>query len=182
MSVRHVMLTYEDYCALPDDGKQYEIHEGELVVNPAPTPGHQWVAGNLYIALQRHVRERSLGKLFFAPLDCILDTSTVVQPDLVFVANDRLDRISQRGIEGAPTLAVEVASPSTTLADRGRKMQLYAKFGVTFYWLVDPGVRLIEVFELIDGNYEMLSRTSPSDRARLAPFPDLTIDLAEIWE
>jgi Uma2 family endonuclease len=181
MSVRHVVLTYEDYCALPDDGKQYEIHEGELVVNPAPTPNHQRVAGKLFLALSHHISAHNLGEIYFAPLDCILETSTIVQPDLVFVGNDRLDRISQRGIEGAPTLAVEVASPSTTLVDRGRKMQLYAKFGVPFYWLVDPGVRLVEVFELIGGSYELLARTSPSDRVQLAPFPELVIDLAEIW-
>jgi Uma2 family endonuclease len=182
MSARPIVLTYEDYCELPDDGKRYEIHEGELVVNPAPTPGHQWVLGNLNDVIRRHVGERLLGKVFFAPLDCILENNTIVQPDLIFVANDRLDRISERGVEGAPTLGVEIASPSTTRIDRGRKMQLYSKFGVPFYWLVDPGVQLIEVFELLEGSYELLTRTSPDDRAQLAPFPDLTINLAEIWQ
>ena len=101
MSVRPIVLTYEDYCELPDDGKRYEIHEGSIIVNPAPTPGHQWVSGNLNEVIRSHVRERQLGKVFYAPLDCISgeqhDSSARFS---VFVANDRLDRISDRGIIG----------------------------------------------------------------------------------
>ncbi|MFN0071591.1 MAG: Uma2 family endonuclease [Chloroflexota bacterium] len=181
MSVRQIVLTYEDYCELPDDGKRYEIHQGELVVNPAPTPGHQRVLRRLNRLLEQHIETNRLGELFFAPLDCILDDTSVVQPDLVFIANDRGGQISGRGIEGAPTLVVEIVSPSSTRTDRGRKMQLYAKFGVPYYWIVDPGVQRLEAFELISGSYELVADGTMTQTVRLAPFSELAIPLAEIW-
>ena len=108
-----VRLTYEDYAALPDDGRRYELHEGELSVTPAPGTDHQDILGNLFVIIRGHVRARGLGRVFVAPVDCILADITVVQPDIVFVAAARLPVISSRGIEGAPTLAVEIISPST---------------------------------------------------------------------
>jgi Uma2 family endonuclease len=86
-----VRLTYEDYAALPDDGRRYELHEGELSVTPAPGLSHQATLGNLFVILSGHVNARGLGELFFAPVDCIVEDITVVQPDLVFIetAHDR---------------------------------------------------------------------------------------------
>ena len=106
-----VRLTYEDYAALPDDGRRYELHEGELSVTPAPGLRHQDILGNLFVILRGHVNARGLGKVFIAPVDCILESITVVQPDIVFVETARRSIMSERGIEGAPTLVVEVISP-----------------------------------------------------------------------
>src|ERR1700693_1267029 len=105
MAIRTV-LTYEDYAALPADGRRYEIHEGELSVTPAPGTRHQEVKANLFDVLRHHVKERGLGKLFDAPTDCIFAEPTIVQPDIVFVDTGRLPIISERAIEGIPTLVV----------------------------------------------------------------------------
>lgn len=80
-----VSLTYRDYEALPDDGRRYEIHEGELSVTPAPSPKHQTVALNLAVALDAHVKANRLGQVFIAPIDVILNDSTIVQPDILFL-------------------------------------------------------------------------------------------------
>ena len=74
-----------------------------------------------------------LGEVLYAPLDCILDDTTIVQPDLVFVDTTRLGQISERGIEGPPTLVIEIISPSTKRIDRVRKRQLYGRYGVPYY-------------------------------------------------
>ena len=123
------VLTYSDYAALPDDGRRYELHHGELSVTPAPGTRHQGAIVNLIGLLLEHVRSRGLGKIFVAPTDCILSNVTVVQPDVLYIATDRLAIISERGIEGPPTLVVEVLSPSTAHLDRDRKMNLYAEHG-----------------------------------------------------
>ena len=123
-----VLLTYSDYAALPDDGRRYELHHGELSVTPAPGTRHQGAIVNLITLLHEHVRSRGLGKVFVAPTDCILSNVTVVQPDVFYIAADRLSIISERGIEGAPTLVVEVLSPSTAHLDRGRKMSKSSRF------------------------------------------------------
>src|SRR5437879_2452445 len=101
------VLTYGDYAALPDDGRHYELHRGELSVTPAPGTRHQEAVISLGSKLYEHVRSHGLGKVFVAPTDCILSSVTVVQPDILYVATDRLSMISERGIEGAPTLVVE---------------------------------------------------------------------------
>ncbi len=110
MSAPKVVLGYRDYAALPDDGKRYEIHEGELSVSPAPGTKHQGISMALGSALHAHVTTRHLGRVFAAPIDVILSDTTIVQPDLVYIAADRLAVVSARGIEGAPTLAVEILS------------------------------------------------------------------------
>ena len=174
------LLTYSDYAALPDDERRYELHHGELSVTPAPSTRHQRAIVNLIALLHEHVRSRGLGEVFVAPTDCILSNVTVVQPDVFYIATDRLAIISERGIEGAPTLAVEVLSPSTAQLDRGRKMKLYAEHGVPYYWIVDPESRSIEAYALAGEEYARAGRVT-SEPAVLPPFSDLTVDPALIW-
>lgn len=180
MAIRTV-LSYEDYAALPADGRRYELHEGELSVTPAPGTRHQEVKANLFDVLRHHVKERGLGKLFDAPIDCILSETTVVQPDIVFVETSRLTIISERGIEGVPTLVIEVLSPSTAQMDRGSKAQLYARHGIPCYWIVDPGGRTIDAYALAGGAYRLAGRLEGSQTLALAPFPDLLPDPATLW-
>jgi len=94
------LLTYSDYAALPDDGRRYELHQGELSVTPAPGVKHQRVILPLGSRLYEHVRARGLGEVLVAPTDCILSNVTVVQPDILYVATDRQAITSERGIEG----------------------------------------------------------------------------------
>ena len=86
---------------------------------PAPGTGHQEVLLNLATLVHGHVRSRALGKVLVAPTDCILSDITVLQPDVLFVATAHLARVTERAVEGAPTLAVEVLSPSTASAIGG---------------------------------------------------------------
>ena len=176
-----VVLTYRDYATLPNDGRRYEIHAGELSVTPAPKPKHQDILGALFVALRAYVVERGLGKVLLAPLDVILDDTSVVQPDIVYVATDRLGRISERGIEGAPTLAIEILSPSTRTIDRHTKMQLYARHGIPWYWLVDPDGRTVEIFALEAETYALRTRADADQPLRADLFPDLTIPLGSLW-
>jgi Uma2 family endonuclease len=181
MVAEKVILTYEDYAVLPDDGRCYELHEGELSVAPAPGSGHQRILSKLHVLLYEHVERWALGEVLFAPLDCILSPTTVVQPDLVFIENSRAGLVSTRGLEGPPTLAVEILSPSTTKTDRGIKLQLYAKFGVPYYWIVDPGARTIEAFELAGEAYALNARVWGGEAVSLPPFPTLQLMPEALW-
>jgi Uma2 family endonuclease len=107
------LLTYREYAALPADGRRYELHAGALSVTPAPGTRHQRVVGELFVLLREHVRGRQLGEVFVCPIDCILSDTTVVEPDVVYLDAARAGLVSERGIEGPPTLAVEVLPPST---------------------------------------------------------------------
>jgi Uma2 family endonuclease len=179
MSTKAV-LTYSDYAALPDDGRRYELHRGELSVTPAPGTRHQGAVLALTVLLYEHVKSRGLGTVFVSPTDCILSDVTVVHPDVLFIATDRLSIISERGIEGAPTLVVEVLSPSSARLDRDRKMKLYAEHGVPSYWIVDPESRSIEAYAFAGAEYARAGRVI-GEPAALPPFSDLAIAPASIW-
>jgi Uma2 family endonuclease len=179
--MRSVLLTYQDYVALPDDGRRYEIHDGELSVTPAPSPRHQRLLGALYKLLDAHIEARGLGEVILSPLDVILSDITVVQPDLVYVANVRAEAVSGRGIEGPPTLAVEILSPSTARVDRDRKLRLYARHGVPYYWIVDPEARAIEAFRLEPGGYSLAARASGGEAVDLPPFVGLRLPPGALW-
>jgi Uma2 family endonuclease len=181
MAIARVVLTYEDYAALPADGRRYELHAGGLSVRPAPGSRHQEVSAHLFVVLYLHVKAERLGKVLAAPIDVILDQTTVVQPDIVFVVGQRLSIVSARGIEGPPSLAVEILSPSTLRIDRSVKLQLYAQHGVPHYWIVDPDARTIEAYALREGAFELVGRAAGGQPASLPPFPDLALAPASLW-
>jgi Uma2 family endonuclease len=174
-------LTYEDYCALPDDGLRYEIIEGFLFSEPSPRRAHQQVAANLLMVLRAHVREHNLGEVYIAPFDVILNRRTVVVPDLVFVTRDRADIVTERAVEDTPDLIVEILSPGTARRDRVAKLNAYARRGVPHYWLVDPVARTVEAFELSEGSYRLAVAAGGDETFRPGLFPGLVFPLSELW-
>ena len=126
--------------------RRRELVWGVVREPPAPMYGHQSVLTRLTSLLYGHVSDHGLGRVCVAPVDVILDRdkALVVQPDLVFVAEGRLNIIDRR-IWGAPDLVVEVISPGTVRRDRFVKLGWYERYGVKEYWIVDPAVRCIEV-------------------------------------
>ena len=176
-----IVLTYEDYLELPDDGKRYELHEGELSVTPAPGMRHQDLLLTLARILANHVDALGEGKVMIASFDCILSNTTIVQPDMMYVDESRRHRLTDRGFNGAPTLAVEIISPYSGRIDRRRKMTLYADHDVTWYWIVDPDARRIEAYHLDEGAYRLEAAVDGPHARALPPFPGLALDPAKIW-
>ncbi len=174
-------LTYEDYCALPEDGKRYQLIEGDVDVTPAPTTTHQRVSQNLESVLRDHVRRNRLGVLFHAPIDVLLALDTVVQPDIVFVSRERRSLVTERGVEGPPDLVVEVLSPRTRRLDRTTKMRLYARCGVREYWLVDPEAQSLEILRLSGGTYVLAQAASGMETTSSELFPGFTLALEAIF-
>ena len=148
-----VKFTYEDYCNAPED-KRYELHDGDLVVVPSPREQHQDLVGSLYYFLRAFVLGRELGRVYIAPFDIVFSNHDVVQPDVLFVSNDRLDIITPDNIQGAPDLVIEVLSPSTAYRDRTFKRSLYARHGVPEFWLVDTDAHTIKVLLLGSNGYD----------------------------
>jgi len=174
-------LTYEDYCAMPEDGRRYQLIEGDLDVIPAPSTTHQRVSQNLELILAYHIRGHRLGAIFHAPIDVLLAPDTVVQPDVVFVSRERRSVVTERGIEGPPDLVVEILSPKTRRLDRTTKMRVYARFGVRECWLIDPEAQSFEVFRLSGGAYVLAQAASGSETASSDLFPGLTLSLEAIF-
>jgi Uma2 family endonuclease len=178
-------LTYRDYEALPNDGRRYEIHDGELSVTPAPSFDHQLVLMNMLRVLFQHVPAVAPGLIMAAPLDVILADSpaetSIVQPDILYIGPDRTARASRRGLEGGPTLAVEILSPSTRTIDRVTKRALYARYDVPYLWLLDPEARTIKAFSLEGGRYVLALSAAGSDPVDLPPFTGLGLVPDSLW-
>lgn len=105
----------------------------------------------------------------------------MVVPGLLFVSRDRLGIVTDRGVEGAPELIVEILSSGTVQRDRVEKAQLYARHGVPHYWLVDPEARAIEAFELVEGQYRRTARLAGEATFVPSLFPGLAIPLSSLW-
>ena len=152
-------LTYEDYRNIPDD-ERWELLDGELVMPPSPSDAHQATLLELAWHLHSFVKQHGSGHVRFAPFDVVLSDTSVVQPDLLFVSNQRKHIITPENIRGAPDLVVEILSPSTASRDWRVKLDLYAENGVQEYWVVDPDAQRVWVMARSDdgaltevGNY-----------------------------
>ena len=154
-----IKFTYEDYCNAPED-KRYELHDGDLVVVPSPKGRHQDSVGSLYYFLRAFVQGRELGRVYIAPFDIVFSNHDVVQPDVIFVSNEKLDIITADNIQGAPDLVIEVLSPSTAHRDRTFKRALYARHGVREFWLVNTDAHTIEVLQFEEESYHTVGTYS----------------------
>jgi Uma2 family endonuclease len=154
--------TYEDLFGLPDDGKRYEIIEGELYEMPSPTLDHATVIANL-IAMLIPLVTRLGGRWFTAPLDVFLEGANPVQPDIVVILPGWSGSLPRRGVEGAPELVIEVLSPSNRGHDLLTKRALYARAGVREYWMLDPEARTIEILALDRDALHLVAVSSGAD-------------------
>ncbi len=155
MATQTKLLTYDDYRSLPDDGNQYQIIGGRLIMAPSPTMIHQIISRNLFYALNQYVSEKNLGEVLYAPADVVLSMRDVVQPDLMFISAGRADIIAENNVVEAPDLVVEILSEATKTTDRTTKKSLYEQNGVGEYWIVDPLAQTIEQFILREGTLEL---------------------------
>ena len=176
-----VRFLAEDIWEAPDDGKIYEVIDGDLYVTPAPSWRHQRGLNRLNRRVFNHVIEHDLGEVVTAPTGVVLDDENGVQPDLLYISRGRLHIISERGVEGAPDLIVEVLSPRTAARDRGIKRRRYAAAGVRYYWIVDPANQTLEEYRLGTGGYELLGVHGPGDVFRPELFPGLEIPTDDLW-
>jgi len=153
-------LTYDDFLLFPDDGLRHEIIDGEHYVTPAPSVRHQDLVGRLYMALGNYLSAHpGTGRLFLAPLDVVFSFYDVVEPDLLFIARDQLEIMTEKNIQGAPALVLEVLSKSTRTRDERIKRELFERSGVREYWLVDPGRNQLTVHRRRDDR--VLSALAP---------------------
>jgi Uma2 family endonuclease len=181
MAIQSRSLTYDDLQQMREThDERLELIDGELFATPSPTPLHQYVSGRLHYLFQQSVRDLGFGLVFHAPLDVRLAKRTIVQPDLIIVLPDRRPIVTGERIEGAPSLAVEILSPSTTTVDRTTKRDVYARYGVPEYWLVDTDARMVTVCsDPREGRYRAERVTSDSAVSEVVP--GLLVDLTDLF-
>ena len=173
-------VSYADMERWPEDGRRYELYDGEVFEIPSPIPLHQMISARLHLALADYVRAHG-GVVLYAPLDIVLTDFDVVQPDLLLFTRERQHLVNPRRVtRDAPDLAIEILSPSTSANDRGRKLRLLARHRVREYWLVDPDAPAVEVYSLTGGRLAPASTARAADRLQSRLLPELALRPADL--
>jgi Uma2 family endonuclease len=173
--------TYSEFARLSNDPNRYEVIDGEVFVTPVPSPRHQEVSGRVFMEVRPFIETNRIGKLLPGPLDVLFADGDYLAPDLVMVRLERLGIVSDRGLEGAPDLIIEIASPLTAERDRGIKRERYAYFGVPHYWIIDPDARQIEVHQpWLDPWHPVLITSDVFSWQPYPGSPTLNLDVAGI--
>jgi Uma2 family endonuclease len=182
---RDTRLTYDDFLLFPDDGRRHEIIDGEHYVTPSPNLRHQVLAGRLFFAIELFLRQHpGTGQVFMAPLDVLFTKWDIVEPDVLYVASDQNDILTEKNVQGPPALVIEILSKGTRKTDEQVKRRLFERGGVREYWLVDPELDLVKVFRRQgDGSFPRVSELSRELHEVLATplLPGLAIGLDELF-
>jgi Uma2 family endonuclease len=149
---RTIMEVYKNLPA----GTLAELIDNTIYMSPSPVRKHQKILQSIFRKLSDDIEDRGKGDIFIAPFDVYLDeTSNAVQPDIVVVLKANEQIIEPNGhIHGVPDLLVEVLSPSNKEYDLIKKKDLYERFGVKEYWIVDPDTRLALCYQLVNSKYQ----------------------------
>jgi len=183
-SARAIQWTYEDYLAFPEDGKRHEIIEGERFMSPSPTTKHQKISRRLLYVLEDYFRRTKAGEVFDAPMDVVLSDIAIVEPDLLVVLAARASIITDKNIQGAPDIVIEIISETSRKTDEITKKKLYERYGVLEYWVVDPELELVKIYRLTDVRYTKAEERAEERGETVTTdlLPGLDISLTELFE
>jgi len=179
-----VKLTYDDFVLFPDDGKRHELIDGEHYVTPSPNLRHQQISGNLYLLIRTWLEEHRIGQIYFAPFDVIFSMFDVVEPDLLYMSNERATRVlTDANVKGAPELVIEIGSKVTRKRDETVKRRLYERSGVDEYWIVDPEIDVVRVYRRGTMGFDRPQELRAESRDVLTTplLPGLSLPLSRIF-
>ena len=178
VSVPEKLLSYADLESFPDDGLRRELIGGELYVTPSPFTRHQEIVFRLSGLFYSHLTHHGGGRAFPAPLDVVLSDQDVVEPDVVFVTDSDAEAVGVKNVTGIPSLVIEVLSDARR--DRVLKRDLYERFGVPEYWIVDGEADRVEVYRFDRGRYGKPEIFEPGETLTLDSLPGFAIDVATL--
>lgn len=177
--------SYSEFLSWPE-GERWELVDGvAYAMSPAPSRSHQAMAGELHRQFANHLLAGPC-RVYVAPVDVKLSTAeaddapTILQPDLIVCCDPQ--KLVPEGIAGAPDLVVEVISPASGIADRKWKFELYERFGVPEYWIVDPVARVLEVYQSEEAKrYRRAGAYGPDETVTPVCLPDLRVELSLVF-
>jgi Uma2 family endonuclease len=183
MPVAVQKLTWEDIKDFPESHGRTEIVDGELIVSPIASPGHQRICKRLARKIDPYVERAQMGEFFSHPVHIVLAVGVEYEPDQCFIRASRLPSLEETSLfRGPPDLIIEIVSDSNRSHDTVVKFRDYERYGVPEYWIVDPRDSHIRVFHLNDVNQYQLLGIFPKGEKIVSPtFPELALDPAEIF-
>jgi Uma2 family endonuclease len=176
-------MTYEDLLDLPDDGRHYELIEGDLIVNPTPVTRHQQIAFRIARYIQAHFDAQGGGEAFMA-LDVVFAHDVVLIPDVMVVCDERRSIVTPTNVKGAPNIAIEVLSDGTRKRDETIKRKLYERFGVDEYWIVDPVIDTVKIYRRDETSFVRVIEISTESGGEITSplLPGFALDISLVFE
>lgn len=179
-----VRWTTADLALFPDDGKRYEVIDGELIVTRAPRWSHQQATGRIFNALDTWSQASGLGGAAINPGIIFTDEDNII-PDVVWASTKRLNLLLDEAehLTGAPELVVEVLSPGeqNVLRDRQLKLKLYSQQGVQEYWIVDNDLRQVQVYRRNQAVLTLVITLQADDILTSPLLPEFSCPLTRIF-
>jgi len=171
-------MTAAEFLALPETNQPTELLDGVFIVSPAPVPNHQLTSNRLERLVTSLMPN---GVMFHAPLDLYFDDGNVVQPDILWIAENSRCIVGEKYLHGSPELIIEIFSPCTERKDRKQKFNLYQRHEVAEYWMVDPELEFIEVYVLENGLDKRLGLFEPGETFVSPILGGKTVEVSRIF-
>lgn len=174
--------TVADYMLL-EEGAPFQLINYDLVMSPSPIPAHQAISVKLVQAISNFLDSKNdNGFLAHAPADVKFDDGNVLQPDILYISEERKAEIVKDIIQGAPDLIIEILSPSNAYYDLRQKKDLYEKYGVKEYIIVDPIAKDADVYVLKDGVYYLHQKAQKNETLNSLLLPGFNIEINNLFK
>jgi len=173
--------TADDYLML-EEGAPFQLINNELIMSPSPNAFHQAIAARLSQSILNFLDSTREEGYVALSMDVVFDVDNVFQPDVLYVCEERVDEVVGERIEGAPDLAVEILSPLNAYYDLRQKKEIYEKYGVKEYIIIDPLSRNAELYELMDGVYHLHQKAQKGESLNSLVLPGFVIDLLLLFK
>ncbi|HET7115654.1 MAG TPA: Uma2 family endonuclease [Hanamia sp.] len=155
----HPPKTMQEVWESLPEGTLCQLINNKLIMSPAPLNIHQVILNNINVEISIFLRAHKLGEVRIAPFDVYFSKENVLQPDLIFIKNENLKKIQNKGLFGAPDIVIEILSPTTSQLDYEDKKIIYERFGVKEYFIVDPSTKNVDSFFLRNESFEKQAAT-----------------------
>jgi len=172
--------TAEDYMML-EEGSPFQLVENELIMSPSPNSVHQAIVARLSQIMLNFLDNLNKDGYVAVSMDVVFDENNVFQPDVLYVSGERKNEIVKERVEGVPDLVVEILSPSNAYYDLRQKKDIYQKYGVKEYIIVDPLVLNFELYTLNNGVYQLHQKAGKTEKLNSVVLPGLSFDVAKIF-
>lgn len=174
--------TDADYQLL-EEGVPFQLINYDLVMSPSPIPIHQMISiriSQMMLNFLDDIDEDCF--LASAPMDVKFDDGNVLQPDILYITAARRAEIVKERIIGAPDLVIEILSPTNAYYDLRQKKDIYEKYGVKEYIIVDPVLQNADLYALKDGAYYLHQRSEKTELLNSLVIPGFSFDLNRVFK
>jgi Uma2 family endonuclease len=174
--------TVDDYMML-EEGAPFQLINYDLIRSPSPVPLHQLISVRLVRAISNFLDSKNDEGFFVnAPMDVKFDDGNVLQPDILYISGQRKNDLIKDHIEGAPDFVIEILSPTNAYYDLRQKKDIYEKYGVKEYIIIDPVAQNADLYALKDGVYYLHQKVQKDEQLNSIVIPGLILDLTMIFK